>query len=123
MGNHTTVTVAGAQGQLELNAFKPVIAYNVLQSIRLISDVAKSFTDNCIVGIEPNINRISELLEKSLMLVTALVPLVGYDNAAKIAQKALKKKRSLREEAISSGLVTIEEFDKYVCLEEMAFPK
>ena len=123
MGNHTTVTVAGAQGHLELNTFKPVIAYNVLQSIRLISDAVKSFTDHCIVGIEPNIGRISELMEKSLMLITALVPLVGYDNAAKIAQMALKNQSTLREEAISSGLVTKEEFDKYIRPKEMTFPK
>lgn len=77
MGNHTTVTIAGAQGHLELNVFKPVIAYNVLQSIRLLSDAVMSLTDHCIVGIEPNINRISELMEKSLMLVTALVPIIG----------------------------------------------
>ena len=123
MGNHTTVTVAGAQGHLELNVFKPVIAYNVLQSIRLISDAVRSLTDHCIVGIEPNISRISELMDKSLMLVTALVPLIGYDNAAKIAQMAIKNRSTLREEAISGGFVTEEEFDKYIRPEEMTFPK
>lgn len=123
MGNHTTVTVAGAQGHLELNVFKPVIAYNVLQSIRLLSDAVMSFTNHCIVGIEPNINRISDLMEKSLMLVTALVPLIGYDNAAKIAQLALKNHSTLREEAIAGGFVTEEEFDKYIRPEEMTHPK
>ncbi len=123
MGNHTTVTVAGAQGHLELNVFKPVIAYNVLQSIQLISDAVMSLTDNCIVGIEPNLDRIFELMDKSLMLVTALVPLIGYDKAAKLAQMALKNHRTLREEALVSGLVTEEEFDKYIRPEEMIFPK
>ena len=123
MGNHTTVTVAGAQGHLELNVFKPVIAHNVLQSINLISDAVMSLTENCILGIEPNLDRISELMDKSLMLVTALVPLIGYDKAAKIAQMALKNHRTLREEALASGFVTEEEFDKYVRPEEMVFPK
>ena len=122
MGNHTTITIAGAQGHLELNVFKPVIAYNLLQSIRLISDVVMSFTDFCIVGIEPNLDRISELMEKSLMLVTALVPHIGYDRAAKIAQKAMENHTTLREEAIASGFVTEEEFDKYIRPEEMILP-
>ena len=123
MGNHTTVTFAGAQGHLELNVFKPVIAYNVLQSIRLIADAVRSLTDRCIVGIEPNIERISELMEQSLMLVTALAPHIGYDNAAGIAKSALKNHSTLRAEAVASGFVTEEEFDKYVRPEEMIFPK
>jgi fumarate hydratase class II len=123
MGNHTTVTFAGAQGQLELNVFKPVIAYNVLQSIRLLGDAVMSFTEHCIVGIEPNVERISELMEKSLMLVTALIPHIGYDKAARIAQMALKNGRTLREEAIASGFVTGEEFDQYVRPEDMILPK
>jgi fumarate hydratase class II len=123
MGNHTTVTIGGAQGQLELNVFKPVIAYNVLQSIRLMSDAVMSLTDNCIVGIEPNLDRISELMEKSLMLVTALVPHIGYDRATKIAQIALKNHTTLREEAIASGFITEEEFDKFIRPEEMLLPK
>jgi fumarate hydratase class II len=123
MGNHTTVTIAGAQGQLELNVFKPVIAYNVLQSIRLLGDAIMSLTDHCIVGIEPNLERISELLEKSLMLVTALIPHIGYDKAARIARLALKNGSTLREEAIASGFVTGEEFDKYVRPEDMISPK
>ena len=123
MGNHTTVTFAGAQGHLELNVFKPVIIYNVLQSIRLIGDAAMSFTDHCVVGIEPNIDRIAELMESSLMLVTALAPCIGYDNAAKIAKLAYKNRSTLRAEAVSGGFVTEEEFDKLIRPEEMIFPK
>jgi len=123
MGNHTTVTIAGAQGHLELNVFKPVIAYNVLQSIRLLSDGIISFTDHCIVGIKPDTDRIAELVEKSLMLVTALAPHIGYDRAAKIAQSAQRNGSTLREEAIASGTITEEEFDEYIRLEEMVFPK
>ncbi|MDP3389993.1 MAG: class II fumarate hydratase [Methylococcaceae bacterium] len=122
MGNHTTVTFAGAQGHLELNAFKPVIIYNVLQSIRLLAEAAMSFTDHCVVGITPNNERIAELLEKSLMLVTALVPHIGYDKAAYIAKMALSNRSTLREEAITSGLVTAEEFDAIVRPEKMLSP-
>jgi len=123
IGNHTTVTFAGAQGYLELNVFKPVIAHNVLQSIRLIADAARSFTDRCIVGIEPNIARISELMEKSLMLVTALAPHIGYDKAARIAKSALEHHSTLREAALASGYVTAEEFDTYVRPEAMISPQ
>jgi len=123
MGNHTTVTFAGAQGQLELNIFKPVIAYNVLQSIRLLGEAVVSLTDNCILGIEPNVERIAELMEKSLMLVTALTPHIGYDKAASIAKLALKNGTTLREEAVRGGFVTEEEFDRFVRPEEMIFPK
>ena len=123
IGNHTTVTFAGAQGYLELNVFKPVIAHNVLQSIRLIADAARSFTDRCIVGIEPNIARISELMEKSLMLVTALAPHIGYDKAARIAKSALEHHSTLREAALASGCVTAEEFDTYVRPEAMISPQ
>ncbi|MEO8326548.1 MAG: lyase family protein, partial [Nitrospirota bacterium] len=122
-GNHTTITISGAQGHLELNVFKPVIAYNVLQSIRLISDAVMSLTDKCIVGIEPNVGRISELMEQSLMLVTALVPHIGYDKSAKIAQGALKNGRTLREEAIASGFVTEEEFNTFIRPEKMIHPQ
>ncbi len=122
MGNHTTVTIAGAQGHLELNVFKPVIAYNVLQSIRLLGDGVMSLTDHCIVGIEPDLDHISEQMEKSLMLVTALVPHIGYDRAAKIVQMAQKKGSTLREAAIASGTITEEEFDKFVRPDEMVFP-
>jgi fumarate hydratase class II len=123
MGNHTTVTFAGAQGQLELNVFKPVIASNVLQSIRLLGDAIVSLTDHCIAGIEPNRARIAELMEKSLMLVTALTPHIGYDKAANIAKLALKNGTTLCEEAVAGGFVTAEEFDKFVRPEEMIFPK
>ncbi|MBA3613121.1 MAG: class II fumarate hydratase [Nitrospirales bacterium] len=123
IGNHTTITISGAQGHLELNVFKPVIAYNVLQSIRLISDAVMSSTDKCIVGIEPNKARISELMEQSLMLVTALVPHIGYDKAGKIAQGALKNGRTLREEAIASGFVTEEEFNTFIRPEQMIHPQ
>jgi fumarate hydratase class II len=123
MGNHTTVTFAGAQGHLELNVFKPVIAFNVLQSIRLLGDAAVSFSDNCVAGIEPNLDRIAELMEKSLMLVTALTPHIGYDKSASIAKLALKNGTTLREEAVGGGFVTAEEFDQYVKPEEMIHPK
>ena len=123
MGNHVTVTFAGAQGQLELNTFKPVIAYNVLQSIRLLGDATRSFNDHCVAGIEPNRGRISELMECSLMLVTALVPRIGYDNAALIAKAALLGGRSLREETVAQGFLTGDEFDRLVRPEEMTRPK
>jgi fumarate hydratase class II len=123
MGNHATVTFAGAQGHLELNVFKPVIIYNVLQSIRLLGDAAMSFTDHCVAGIEPNVERIAELMENSLMLVTALAPRVGYDNAAKIAKLAFKNRSTLREEAVSGGFVSAEEFDRLIRPEEMIVPK
>jgi fumarate hydratase class II len=119
IGNHTTVTFAGAQGHLELNAFKPVIIHNVLQSIRLLGEAANSFTDYCVVGITPNSDRIAELMTQSLMLVTALVPHIGYDNAAHIAKMALKNHSTLREEAVASGLVTAERFDAIVCPKQM----
>jgi fumarate hydratase class II len=122
MGNHVTVTFAGAQGHLELNVFKPVIAYNVLQSIRLLGEAVMSLTDNCIVGIEPNLERIAELLEKSLMLVTALSPHIGYDKAAKIAKLALKNGTTLREEAVGGGFVSAVEFEMWVRPEEMVHP-
>jgi len=123
MGNHSTVTFAGAQGHLELNVFKPVIVYNVLQSIRLLGDAALSFTDHCVAGIEPNVERIAELMENSLMLVTALAPRIGYDNAAKIAKLAFNNRSTLREEAVSGGFVTAEEFDRLIRPEEMIVPK
>jgi fumarate hydratase class II len=123
MGHHTTVTIAGTQGHLELNVFKPVIVFNVLQSIRLLSDAVVSLTDRCIVGIKPNIGRIGELMEQSLMLVTALVPHIGYDKAARIAQMALRNGRTLREQAIASGFVTEEEFNTFIRPEKMIRPE
>ena len=123
IGNHTTVTFAGAQGHFELNVFKPVIAYNVLQSIRLLADASMSFTDHCVAGIKPNTERINELMEQSLMLVTALTPHIGYDKAESIAKSAMKSGTTLRVEAINSGHVTEEEFDRFVRPEKMISPK
>ncbi|MGD0961524.1 MAG: lyase family protein, partial [Methylomonas sp.] len=123
MGNHTTVTFAGAQGHLELNAFKPVIIFNVLQSIRLLGEAAASFTGHCIVGITPNSGRIAELMAQSLMLVTALVPHIGYDQAARIAKQALQNGTTLREEALASGLIGAESYDALVRPELMLKPK
>ncbi|MGB7406820.1 MAG: class II fumarate hydratase [Pacificimonas sp.] len=119
MGNHTAVTVGGAQGHLELNVFKPVIAYNVLQSIRLIADASVSFTDRCVDGIEPNRDRIADLLERSLMLVTALAPEIGYDNAADIAKKAHKEGTTLLEAALALELISEERFREVVRPETM----
>jgi fumarate hydratase class II len=123
IGNGTTVAFAGSQGHFELNVFKPVIGNATLQSIRLIGDAAVSFTDNCVVGIEPNRERLTDLLQRSLMLVTALAPSIGYDNAAKIAKTAHKNHTTLREEAIASGHVTAEQFDMVVRPEDMLAPK
>ena len=122
MGNHVTVTIAGATGHLELNVFKPVITYNVLQSIRLLADGVRSFTDKCVVGIEADRERIDELLHRSLMLVTALNPQIGYDNAAKVAKKAHAEGTTLKEAAIALGLLTAEEFDELVRPEKMLGP-
>ncbi|HHN72979.1 MAG TPA: class II fumarate hydratase, partial [Thermopetrobacter sp.] len=122
VGNHATVAFAGSQGHFELNAFKPVIAYNVLQSIRLLGDAAKSFTDRCLAGIEPNRERIAELVERSLMLVTALAPVIGYDRAAEIAKAAYANGTTLKEEAVRLGYVTAEEFDRIVRPEKMIGP-
>lgn len=114
MGNHTTVSIAGSNGHFELNVFKPVIIYNVLQSIRLLADSTKSFTKRCVEGIEANEKRITELMENSLMLVTALNPHIGYDNAAKIAKKAHADGTTLKQTAIELGLLTEEQFDEWV---------
>ncbi|HLG86178.1 MAG TPA: class II fumarate hydratase [Alphaproteobacteria bacterium] len=122
MGNHVTVTVAGATGHFELNVFKPVIIFNVLQSIRLLADAADSFTRNCVVGIEANTDRIEKLLYDSLMLVTALNPHIGYDNAAKVAKKAHAEGTTLKEAAIALGLLTAEQFDQWIRPEDMIGP-
>ena len=119
MGNHVAVTVAGSQGHFELNVFKPVMAHNLLQSVRLLADACYSFTDNCIKGLEPNRDRISELVSRSLMLVTALVPKIGYDKASEIAKAAHKNGTTLREEAIKSDAVSEAEFDETVRPETM----
>ncbi|MCD7061334.1 class II fumarate hydratase [Pelagibacterium xiamenense] len=122
MGNDATIGFAASQGNFELNVFKPVIAYNFIQSVRLLADAATSFNDNCAVGLEPNRPRIKEHLENSLMLVTALNRKIGYDNAAKIAKTAHKNATTLREEAINLGLLTGEEFDAEVRPEKMVGP-
>jgi fumarate hydratase class II len=119
MGNNTTISIAGSQGHFELNVFKPVMIHNALQSIKLLSDGCNSFVDNCLVGIEANEKNISDLLHKSLMLVTALNPHIGYDRAAKIAKKAMYDGISLKEAAIELKELTSEEFDKYVVPEKM----
>jgi fumarate hydratase class II len=114
MGNDVAVNVAGASGNFELNVYKPVIAHNVLQSIRLLADAARSFDAHCARGIEPDLGRIAELVERSLMLVTALSPHIGYDKAAEIARAAHASGTTLREAAVASGHVTVEQFDAWV---------
>ena len=123
MGNHSTISFAGSQGHLELNVFKPLLAYAMLQSIRLLGDVADSFTQNCIVGIEANRERIKDHMQRSLMLVTALAPHIGYDKASEIAKAAHKRGTTLREEAVRLGHVTAEDFDRLVRPEDMITPK
>jgi fumarate hydratase class II len=121
-GNQTTMTVAGASGHFELNVFNPVMAYNFLQSVRLLSDAVVSFTDHCVVGIEAREDNIKAALERSLMLVTALAPKIGYDAAAKIAKTAHKNGTTLRQEAVGGGYVTDAEFDAVVRPENMISP-
>jgi fumarate hydratase, class II len=121
-GNDTTIAVAASQGQFELNVFKPVIAYAMLQSIRLLADAAVSFTDHCVTGIRANEPRIRELVDNSLMLVTALAPAIGYDKAAQIAKAAHKNGTTLREEAVGLGFVSAKEFDRLVRPARMTHP-
>src|SRR5476649_2087915 len=121
-GNQITITIGASQGHFELNVYKPVLAANMLQSIRLLADAALSFTDNCVVGIRADEKRIHELMERSLMLVTALAPKIGYDKAAKIAKTAHANGTTLREEAVGGGYVTNEEFDAWVRPEDMIGP-
>ena len=121
-GNQTTITVAASQGHFELNVFKPVIAYAMLQSIRLLADAATSFTDHCVAGIRANEARIRELMQNSLMLVTALAPRIGYDKAAEIAKAAHAHGTTLREEALKLGYVTGAEFDRLVKPRQMTRP-
>jgi fumarate hydratase class II len=116
------ITTAASQGHLELNVFKPVIAHALVQSVNLLADAASSFTRHCVTGIRPNVARISELLEKSLMLVTALAPIIGYDKAAAIAKSAHENGMTLRHEAIRLGYVTDAEFDRLVRPEKMVSP-
>jgi fumarate hydratase class II len=122
-GNNAALTFADSQGHFELNVFNPVMAYNFLQSVRLMADASVSFTDNCVVGIEPRLDNIKAGLERSLMLVTALAPKIGYDNAAKIAKTAHKNGTTLKEEAVKGGYVTAEEFDRIVVPADMIHPK
>jgi fumarate hydratase class II len=122
MGNNASVSFAGSQGHLELNVFKPVIAYNVLQSIRLLADSANAFVDKCIVGVTANETRIKDLTERSLMLVTALAPEIGYDNATKIAKAAHNNGTTLREEAVKGGYVNEADYDRIVRPENMISP-
>jgi fumarate hydratase class II len=119
MGNDVATSIGGSLGHFELNVFKPLIAANVLQSARLIGDACVSFNDKCAVGIEPNLPQIKQHLENSLMLVTALNTHIGYENAAKIAKKAHKENKSLREAALELGLLTNEQFDAWVRPEDM----
>jgi fumarate hydratase class II len=121
-GNNAALTFAGSQGHFELNVFNPVMAYNFLQSVRLLADAAVSFTDNCVVGIEPRLDNIKRGLENSLMLVTALNGRLGYDACAKIAKTAHKNGTTLREEAVGGGYLTNEEFDQFVRPENMVHP-
>ena len=122
IGNHTGITLAGSQGQFELNVFKPLIAHNILQSIDLLSDSSKNFSQYCIKGIRADLKKIKDDLNNSLMLVTALAPKIGYDNAAKIAKSALKNNTTLKFEATKTGLISDREFDKIVDPKKMTYP-
>jgi fumarate hydratase class II len=123
IGNDTAINIGGSSGNFELNVFKPVMIYNLLQSIRLLADSSRSFNDHCVVGIEPNKTQIEKHLNGSLMLVTALNPHIGYDNAAKVAKKAYQENTTLKESAVTLGLLTGEEFDEKVRPEKMTGPK
>ncbi|WP_461331469.1 class II fumarate hydratase [Bradyrhizobium elkanii] len=122
-GNQTTITVAGSQGHFELNVYKPVLAYCMINSIQLLSDVVRSFTEHCVVGIRADEKRINELMQRSLMLVTALAPKIGYDNAAKVAKSAAHARgTTLKEEALRLGFVSADEFDRLVQPDKMTHP-
>jgi fumarate hydratase class II len=123
IGNHTAVTVANTHSHLQLNVFKPVMAYALLQSVRLLADACDSFVVRCIDGIEASTQRLRQLMEQSLMLVTALNPHIGYDNAATIAKKAHTEGLTLREAALATGLLTGAQFDQWVRPEDMIHPK
>ena len=122
IGNHNGITMAGSHGHFELNVFKPLIIHNILQSIKILSDSTKSFAKYCISGLKADKNRIKELVNNSLMLVTALTPRIGYDNAAKIAKRALKNKTTLKYETLKSGLVNEKEYDKIINPKKMIYP-
>jgi fumarate hydratase class II len=123
IGNDTTIGVAGASGNFELNVFKPVLIHNLLQSVRLLADASEAFEAHCARGIEPNRERIQQFLDESLMLVTALAPHIGYDNAARVAKMAFSGKTTLRDAAGRLGLLSGEDFDRLVRPEEMLSPK
>lgn len=123
MGNQVAVSVGGSNGHFELNVFKPVIVKNVLQSVRLLADASASFTKNCVVGIEPNRERLNAIMNESLMLVTALNPHIGYDKAAQTAKKAHKEGTTLKEAAKSLGFIPLEDFDKIVVPQQMLGPE
>ena len=123
IGNNVAVTIGGSTGHFELNVFKPVIIYNVLQSGQLIADASVSFADNCVAGIEANRERIADLMSQSLMLVTALNPHIGYDNAAKVAKKAHQENTTLKEAAVALGLLSAADFDRFVRPEDMLAAK
>ena len=123
MGNDTTITIAGASGNFELNVYRPVMAYNILQSIRLLSDGILSFTKNAVIGIKANENRINDNLYNSLMLVTALNPYIGYDKASEVAKKAFKDNTTLKEAIEELGYMDGEEFDRLVNPKDMIKPK
>ena len=122
LGNDTTINVAGASGNFELNVFMPVIAYNLLQSIQLLGDACNSFNDHCAIGIEPNREKIDYFLHNSLMLVTALNPVIGYENSAKVAKTAYKENKTLKQVAVELGLVSEAQFDEVVKPENMVSP-
>ncbi|MBL4618183.1 MAG: class II fumarate hydratase [Robiginitomaculum sp.] len=122
MGNQTAISIGGSQGHFELNVYRPMMIYNMLQSIRLLTDGVRSFTDNCVIGIKADRARIDELMQKSLMLVTALAPKIGYDNATKVAKTAHENGTNLRDEAVNLGFVTADEFDAIVRPEKMIAP-
>lgn len=121
-GNHAAVTFADSQGNFELNVFKPVMIHNVLHSIRLLADACRSFAEHCVVGIRPNVHQLQSYLERSLMLVTALSPRIGYDNAAKVAKKAFAENKTLKQVCVELGLLSAEEFDRIVRPEKMLAP-
>jgi fumarate hydratase class II len=123
IGNDTAISMAGSQGNFELNVFKPVMIHNLLHSVRLLADGCRSFTEHCVVGIEPNREQIEQFLTNSLMLVTALNPHIGYDNAAKVAKLAYEERSTLREAAVKLGLLTGEQFDELIKPEEMIGPR
>ena len=122
IGNHNGITMAGSHGHFELNVFKPLIIHNILQSIKILSDSTKSFAKYCVSGLKADKNRIKELLDNSLMLVTALTPKIGYDNAAKIAKRALKNKTTLKYETLKTGLINEKEYDKIIDPKKMIYP-